>query len=227
MTSTPLVPPYSQELTLSPFQRVAANAKEQFDTHAAAIRDNPRLNTIAKQEALNELRERTRGIIKDAEAQHRAAREKRITNLQQKLFGRSANERSDPTLAISYRDAAQRAAEVAEGGKDVPKKTLALMDWALQSGDIPLQKALLRIAFDWRLEDVVDAFIARSPSQKEAANELWDLTGTAGSGDVADLVFGVGRDLQTDPVALMRSSEPTTGQSVPYHQEKRTGSVFP
>ncbi|UUO04287.1 hypothetical protein M4D79_25535 [Mycolicibacterium novocastrense] len=122
MTSTPLVPPYSQELTLNRFQQVAANAKEQFHTEAAAIRDNPRLTTVGKQEALNELRERTRAVIKDAEAQHRAAREKRITDLQQKLFGRSANERSDPALAISYRDAAQRASEVAEDGKDVPKR---------------------------------------------------------------------------------------------------------
>ena len=82
MTSTPLVPPYSQELSLSPFQQVAANAKEQFRTEAAAIRNNPRLTTVGKQEALNELRERTRAVIKDAETEHHAAREKRIANLQ-------------------------------------------------------------------------------------------------------------------------------------------------
>ena len=67
MTTNPLLPPLSQELTLSTFQQAASDAKEQFRVEAAAIRENPRLTTVGKQEALNELRERTRAVIKDAE----------------------------------------------------------------------------------------------------------------------------------------------------------------
>lgn len=204
MTTTQLLPPFTQELALSPYQQAASDAKERFRVEAAAIHDNPRFTTVGKQEALNELREQTRAVIKDAEAKHHAAREKRIADLKRKLFGRSANERSDPTLTISYRDAAQRAAEVTAGGKNVSKRARELMDWALETGDIPLQKALLRVAFDWRLEDVVDAFISGRSEHKDAANELWDLTVAQGSGDVADLVFGVGHNLQPDPIALVR-----------------------
>ncbi|OBK77578.1 hypothetical protein [Mycobacterium sp. 1274761.0] len=195
MTSTDILPPFGRELTLGPFQQAASDAKEQFRIKAAAIRENPRLTGIGKQAALDELRERTRGVIKEAEAGHHASIEKRIAQLKRKLLDRGPNENNDAALTISYRDAAQRAAEIA-AGEDAPKKSLELMGWALQNGDIPLQKALLRVAFDWRLEDVVDAFIAGRSEKKDAANELWDLT--SGSSDAADLVFGIGYELQPD-----------------------------
>ncbi|MGV0788682.1 hypothetical protein ABQF33_17375 [Mycolicibacterium sp. XJ2] len=184
-------------MTLSPFQQAASDAKEQFRVEATAISANPHLTAAGKETALNELRERTRAVIKQAEANHHADIEKRITQLRRTLLERGPNESKDAALTISYRDAAQRAAEVAAGG-DCPKKSLELMRWALQNGDIPLQKALLSVAYDWRLEDVVDAFIAGRSDKKDAANELWDLT-DASQGDVADLVFGIGHDLQPTP----------------------------
>jgi hypothetical protein len=226
VTSTPILPPFLQELTLSPFQQAASDAKEQFRVEAAAIKDNPHLNAVGKKTALNALRERTRAVIKEAAVGHHAANEKRIAQLKRTLFDRGPNESNDAALTISYRDAAQRAAEVV-AGKDGPKKSLELMGWALQNGDIPLQKALLRVAFDWRLEDVVDAFIAGRSEKKNAADELWDLTDTSSSGDVADLAFGIGNDLQHDSsLTLAAAPNPTTGQGALYHQmqEPPTGT---
>lgn len=142
MTSTPIIPPFVQNLTLGPSQQAASDAKEQFRVEVAAINANAHLTLVGKQTALDKLRERTRAAIKDAETGHHAAIEKRITQLKRTLRDRSPNESNDAALAISYRDAAQRAAEVAAGA-DCPKKSLELMRWALQNGDIPLQKAVL------------------------------------------------------------------------------------
>lgn len=227
MTSHPILPPFSQELALSRFQQAASDAKDQFRVEAAAIRDNPRLTAVGKTAALNELRERTRAAIKGAESSHHAAIEKRTADLKRTLFGRG-KEVADAALTISYRDAAQRAAEVTAVGKDVPKKSLELMEWALQNGDIPLQKAVLKVAFDWRLEDVVDAFVAGHSDQKDSANELWDLTEERGRGDIADLVFGVGNDLWPEPgSALPQASGSTIAQDIPYHRQHGTGTMFP
>jgi hypothetical protein len=218
VTSAPILPPFRQELTLNPFQQAASDAKEQFRVKAAAIKDNPHLNAVGKKMALNEIREQARAVITEAAVDHHAAIEKRIAQLKRTLFDRGSNESNDAALTISYRDAAQRAAEVI-AGKDGPKKTLELMGWALQNGDIPLQKALLRVAFDSRLEDVVDAFIAERSEKKNAVDELWDLTDTSGGGDVADLVFGIGNDLQHDSsLTLAAAPNPTTGQAALYHQ---------
>ena len=83
MTSTPILSPFRQELTLSPFQQAASDAKEQFRVKAAAIRDHPHLTAVGKEAALNELRERTCAVIKEAAAGHHAAIEKQIAQLEE------------------------------------------------------------------------------------------------------------------------------------------------
>lgn len=74
---------------------------------------------------------------------------------------------------MSYRDAADRTARI-----DSETTALNLLRQAIANGDTPMERSILRAAYDNRWADVVNAYTSARPQHYQAAEELWTLTDT-------------------------------------------------
>ena len=188
----------------SQFLEAAEAAHNNFETRSRAIKDNTDLSAHGKARALSELRDQTLARLAEAKSGHKASIAKRTKELHRYLFDRSSTEGNDPALTVSYRDAAERVSRLSD---QTPRRShteaLELMNWALQNQDAPLERALLRVAFENRWDQVVNAFVDAKPRTKqEAAEELWRLT-DPGRMDFTTLVFHPTREMTTPTETFM------------------------
>ena len=188
----------------SQFLEAAEAAHNYFETRSRAIKNNADLSAQGKARALTELRDQTMARLAEAKAGYRASMATRTKALERYLFDRSSTEGNDPALTVSYRDAAERVSRlVDQSPQRSHKEALKLMNWALQNQDAPLERALLRVAFENRWDEVVNAFVDAKPRTKqEAAEELWRLT-DSGRIDFSTLVFHPAREMTTPTETFM------------------------
>ena len=188
----------------SQFHEAAELAHNHFEAQSRAIKGNTDLSAEGKTRELTELRGQTLARLAEAESGYRGSIAKRTKALERYLFDRSSTEGNDPALTVSYRDAAERVSRlVGESPQRSHKEALDLMKWALQNQDAPLERALLRVAFAHRWDEVVNAFVgAKSRAKQEAAEELWRLT-DSGRTDFTTLVFHPTREMTTPTETFM------------------------
>jgi hypothetical protein len=154
------------------YQTVGFDLQRRLQAEVAEVNADPTLSPIGKNEKITALREAAQSSLNDIrDKQLRCAADRRKT-LESKLFGRAAGEGNDPTLVVSYRDAAERVAAL-EGNVDT-SKAVSLMRTAIHNGDVPLRKMLLRSAYDNQWAEVINAYAEAFPSSDADVNELWD-----------------------------------------------------
>lgn len=154
-------------------QNAGLQIKAELQQAIDRINRDPTLTPIGKNEKVAVLQEAAGNALSSLHAQQRQNVENRLKALESSLFDRATIEGSDPALVVSYRDAAERVAAL-EGSVDT-SNAVALMRSALRNGDLPLQKMLLRAAFDNQWADVLDVAAEAGPSRGAEITELWDL----------------------------------------------------
>ena len=110
---TPIVQP------LNEFRAKATSVRQRYEAEKERITNDRTLSDHGKNEALDKLTAETHAAlreIREAEAklEQKAERERvdQIEGLRMKLLVRSEEEGADPSLSISYRDAATRAVKL-------------------------------------------------------------------------------------------------------------------
>lgn len=170
-TETAATPTAFTEAPTNTFQDKALRAKADYRAKTDAITANTNLTPEGKTEKLRQLREQTQAQLADLQTQHQQAIQTRTAELTARLLDRNPTEGNDPALATSYRDAAVQASRI-----DNEQAATTLMKQALRNQDTPLEKSLLRIAFDARWPDVINTYTATRKNHYDAAEELWRLT---------------------------------------------------
>lgn len=168
-TSTPFT-----EAPTTTYQDQALAAKSDYRAKTDAINKNPRLTPEGKREALAKLHEDTSARVAEAQAAQQKHHEQRKRDLADKMFKHPVRS-DDPALAMSYRDASDRVSHLV-GQPDGELRALTLLRIAIQNDDAPMERCLLRAAYEQRWPEVVNAYTAERSHHYDAAEELWRLT---------------------------------------------------
>jgi hypothetical protein len=160
----------------------AGQIKEQLRRDVESIRNDPRFTDEAKRVQLaRAYRDAKREMTKLRTAQADSAQQER-EQLERRLFGidRFVNlsnpHESRATLAVSYRDAQDRAARLDQDG------ALGLIGRAVRSGDEILARVVLERAVEQNWIDVLNAYAERNPGSEPDLQRLVDLNALEATG---------------------------------------------
>jgi hypothetical protein len=146
---------------------------QRHDEKIARIRSNPDLSEHAKRRMIGE-------IHREAVAEHarltqeaREAREEAVRSAERKVLGISYPERASAhekaLIALSYRDARDRAERAASDGQNTDALA-ELLERAETSGDAQLAEAAYHVATLRGSRPIADAYLADRP----AARRQWE-----------------------------------------------------
>lgn len=152
-------------------QDKALALKADYRDKAAKITNDQHLTPQGRAEKLTALKEQTRAGLAAIQAEQQQATQIRTGELTAKLLDRNPSEGNDPALAMSYRDAAVQVSRIED-----QRTATALMKQALRNQDTPLEKSILRVAFEQRWPDPINTYTAARPRNYNTAEELWTLT---------------------------------------------------
>ncbi len=153
----------------------ADRIRQAHDDQAAGIRARPELSTEGRNMLLArnyvQARDKMQGLVQSASSDDAAETAKAGRT----AFGTAGIPGDPATVAVSYRDAQDRAAGLTSSGN-----ALALLSRAERSGDEPLARAVAGHAHDMSMGDhldpgwgdVVDTFTASRPSAAAAVSTL-------------------------------------------------------
>ena len=159
--------------TLSSYQDLGFQVQTNYRNQLATLVADTRLSPEGKREEAEGLYLQALASMETIRVERSAATEARRTELQNMFLKRSVLEGTDPTVTISYRDAYERVSRV-DNGDDA----LGLMNQALATDDVPLQRAILARSFEQRWPDAINAYTTKYTFREAEADELWDLTET-------------------------------------------------
>ena len=149
-----------------------ANAR-QHEEKIARIRSNPDLNQDAKRRMIAQIHEEASREHSRLVAEAREEREAAVAYTESKVFAISYPERATVSekamIALSYRDARDRAERAAEN-RDDPDALLDLLDRAEKSGDAQLAEATYHVATLRGARSVADAYLA----SRSTARMRWE-----------------------------------------------------
>lgn len=165
-----------QHASVTPHQAPALAAKGALDSATERIRADNRLTFEGKREAIEREREKARAAIEAAREAQRDDDARRTADLTRRFLDRQSDDRSDSSTLL-HRDAAERVAQIAKSSD-----AQAMMHRAIQNGDGPLTKALLRAAIDNRWSGVANVYVAAHPARANEFRELWERTDPNGGG---------------------------------------------
>lgn len=152
-------------------QREAAAVRGEFAAAVDRIRGDAGLSDAGKRRALAAAYLAARDRVARLQQAEADRNRTRVRALERALFG-SAGDSTDPSTAISRRDAADRAAQL-----DSPDAALALLGRADRGGDHILAKAVLEVAWGRDWQGVLDAWTDERPTVAAQFAELVDATG--------------------------------------------------
>jgi len=134
------------------------------------IRNNTRISTTEARDqmarVLLDARQSMSALQQTAEGQT----EQRQQSLERKLYG--IGNSNDPSQAISYRDALDRAAAIPS---DQERAAIELIKRSDTSGDTTLVRATLAVAYERGWVDVINTYGNAHPEQDNDLTELWGL----------------------------------------------------
>ena len=143
------------------------------DARYAEIRNNPDLSQEAKRRAIAKFYLVTKAGVDKLKSDLDAATNGRQEALARQLYGIPAP--ADGSVAISYRDAQDRA-----GKAEDESAAIALVNRAMVAGDDLQVRALLEVGYSNAWSGVINAYTDRDPTKEAIAEELWDLTTVSG-----------------------------------------------
>jgi hypothetical protein len=146
----------------------ATNAR-QHEERIARIRANPDLNQDAKRRMIREIHEEASREHSRLVAEAREEREAAVQYTESKVFAISYPERATASekaiIALSYRDARDRAERAAED-RENPDALVDLLDRAEKSGDAQLAEAAYHVATLRGARHIAEAYLADRPTAK-------------------------------------------------------------
>ena len=137
------------------------------------IRNNARISDIEKRDQIAKVWLDGVDRMTQLEENGSAAGNKRKQELERKLYGLPTS--TDASLAISYRDALDRATALPDGDE---QSAITLLNRALTSGDTTLARATLAVAFERQWVDLINNYIEAVPSTNTDIEELWAISTT-------------------------------------------------
>jgi hypothetical protein len=133
-----------------------------------AVRNNPRISDIETRDQIARAWVESIDKLRALEAAHGDTTAGEKQNLERKLYGLTND--TDPSLAISYRDALDRASNTPDNDE---RPAIALLNRALTSNDTTLARAILAVAFERMHVDVINAYSNAVPTATEDIEKLW------------------------------------------------------
>lgn len=170
----------------TPTQKKALDAIAAYQTQAKAIRNDANLNDTGRQTALARAYIRARDTAADAQATEEHTTTTRRTTLEREIFGITGT--ADANTAISYRDAQDRAASIANQ-RDAER----LISQAQLSGDTHLAKAVAHRALQENWTDILTTYANSTPGLADKIQQLIDLAPTIARNLSAGMIFTVER----------------------------------
>ncbi|MCS5715110.1 hypothetical protein NVV95_11160 [Herbiconiux sp. CPCC 205716] len=129
-----------------------------------AIENNPNLSPEGRKADLAEMKEAARSRMASIRAEENKLATDRRDSLRRTVMGTVGY---DSSSIISYRDAQDRAAKLAD--RDDAAR---VMERALTSGDKALASAVAEVALDRGYRDVYNSYASANPAIAEAAKDL-------------------------------------------------------
>jgi hypothetical protein len=153
------------DVAIDPADVIRQNAASKY----TAIRANQSLNRPALMKQLAQAHLESKSQLDALRTKADADTTARQSQLSTKLLGIGS---TDPSAAISHRDAQDRALAIKPGDTRTPS---AMLDNATQSGDTAMSKALLGQAINVGNADLVNQYTDAHPEQQSDVEELWNL----------------------------------------------------
>lgn len=166
-----------QVLGIETPQLIKARAvRAKYERDVAAINADTRLNAIGRAEMINDLYIAAKAELEGLRAEELRESTERRRRLERDIFGLPGT--ADPSVAISFRDAQDRANAIETEDEG---QALRLLRQASQSGDTHLAKALITRAVEVGWSRVIDAYSAEHPGTEAKLAELTALSIEDGS----------------------------------------------
>lgn len=169
--------------TTATWDRPADRLRDSFQTQLDAIRSRTDLNDSGKRARIAKAYQPVKAKMDALAGSSATDKTAAVAQANRTLYGiddilASASPADKATVAISFRDAQDRAAQI---GYDANAAQI-LWDSAARSGDELLARAVGGYCLDNRLSDVADQFLATHPTQAQALNDLAALQRTTNGG---------------------------------------------
>src|SRR5690606_31656669 len=154
----------------------ARAVRAKYERDVAAINADTRLNAIGRAEMINDLYIAAKAELEGLRAEELRESTERRRRLERDIFGLPGT--ADPSVAISFRDAQDRANAIETEDEG---QALRLLRQASQSGDTHLAKALITRAVEVGWSRVIDVYSAEHPGTEAKLAELTALSIEDGS----------------------------------------------
>jgi hypothetical protein len=155
--------------------------RAKYTWHYDNIRQEPGRTPEWRRQQLARLYREARTESNVAMETHKAAQAQRKRSFESKVYGLGGIAGDPASLAISRRDAGDRAANLKN---DAEAQTL--LERAERSGDEPLARAIAEQAISSGWLNTTNAFLDRRPHLDEAVNELWSVTARSLQDDIRE-----------------------------------------
>lgn len=154
----------------------AREVRAKYERDVAAIKADTRLNSIGQAGMINDLYLAAKAELEGLRAEELRESSEKRRRIERDLFGLPGT--ADPSVAISFRDAHDRASAIAA---DDENEALRLLHQATQSGDTHLAKALVSRAVAVGWHRIVEAYSEENPGTQAKLAELTTLAVEQGS----------------------------------------------
>jgi hypothetical protein len=147
---------------------------QRYEAEVERIRKNPDLHAGAKQRMVSELHDQAAAEHARLTREVREAREQALRSAEGRVFAISYPERATASekamIALSYRDARDRAERAAASSVENPDALADLLDRAEKTGDAQLAEAVYHVATLRGARSVADTYLAERPK----AQSRWE-----------------------------------------------------